>query len=143
MVNSNDSITGCHFRQVAAIPFRWATFLRSPQNARQPFYAAFLPEATASQHGLPASLTQLPQPPADAHAADAVALSEAVVAAAVAEAVRAALGDGVSSSTPLLQAGLDSLGERDVQWCQCTMPWTAPRSCMYESCSPAHLCSAL
>lgn len=45
------------------------------------------------------------QPPQSAR------LREAAVAAAVAEAVRAALDEDVGNSAPLLQAGLDSLGE--------------------------------
>ena len=105
--------------QVAAIPFRWKTFLRSPQTARQPFYSAFLSEA---QQDPPAYTTQLPQLLPDARPAAAVGLSGAAVAAAVAEAVRSALGNGVSNNTPLLQAGLDSLGMPDAGACQGTLP---------------------
>jgi hypothetical protein len=103
--------------QVAAIPFRWATFLRTPQNAQQPFYAALLPEAAALQQDLPAAAIQPSQLLSDARPAAAEALPEAAVAAAVAEAVRAALGDGIGSSTPLLQAGLDSLGKHSAACC--------------------------
>lgn len=119
--------------QVAAIPFRLATFLRHPQNAQQPFYATFLPEAAALQQDLPAAVVQPPQLLA--------APSEAVVAAAVAEAVRSALGEGISSSTPLLQAGLDSLGKHDMACCQRT---TQPHFLAYITLAvPAHLYSAL
>lgn len=97
-------ITSCSRVQVSAVPFRWATFLRDARQARQPFYAALLPDRAAQ---VDAAAVQQKQTMAVAPAS----LSEAAVTAAVAEAVRAALGDGVSSGTPLLQAGLDSLGE--------------------------------
>ena len=89
------------------MPFQWVTFLRDPRQAAQPFYADFLPPATAAETPQPE-----PQQAGSQSAGGKVRLSEAAVVAAVAAAVAAALGEDVGSDAPLLQAGLDSLGER-------------------------------
>lgn len=94
--------------QVSAVPFQWATFLRDARQAAQPFFAAFLPPA-AQQAEPAASLAARAQ--AQGPAAARAGLSEAAVLTAVIAAVQAALGEEVGSGTPLLQAGLDSLGE--------------------------------
>lgn len=96
------------------MPFQWAVFLRSPQQARQPFYAGFLPDAASATAEAAAAAAAAAGVAAGqwvrtAAAAAPAALSDAAVTATVAEAVQAALGEGVACGTPLLQAG--SLGE--------------------------------
>lgn len=99
--------------QVSAVPFLWPVFLRDARQAAQPFYSALMP-ATAPA-GPP--MQSLPRPcssgdaPRQLQLPQPARLREAAVAAAVAEAVRAALDEDVGSSAPLMQAGLDSLGE--------------------------------
>ena len=82
--------------QVAAIPFLWTAFLAIPAH-QLPFYQ----EAA----GEPAAEAASPSP------TQAVAHRQGPnVLAAVEQAVRGVLGAAVSKDTPLVQAGLDSLG---------------------------------
>ena len=85
---------------MAAIPFLWPLFLRIPAN-RVPYYeeAEFLMDVDA-KIASPAK-----EPQQRLHC-----LSAAQVLAEVQRAVLSVLGDNVSDSTPLMHAGLDSLG---------------------------------
>ena len=87
--------------QVAAIPFLWPTFLQNPAN-RLPYYeeAGFLVDEKDHAANQEASAPhQRPE-----------RCSRAQILAEVHRAVLSVLGDGVSDSTPLMHAGLDSLG---------------------------------
>ena len=90
--------------QVSAVPFRWRTFLADPRQAVQPFYSEFV----ASEQQLRLHVAGTRQPAA---VVPAQQRSAADVEATVAAAVAAALGEEVAADAPLLQAGLDSLGE--------------------------------
>lgn len=98
----------------AAIPFRWGRFMRQPRNRALPLFEEFaLPEPTTQPApaaavpavGHPAVAAAPAEPPAAAVPSLADVLS--VVLAAVA----AVNGEGVGEDQPLVQAGLDSLGE--------------------------------
>lgn len=108
--------------QVAAVPFVWNVFLKK-RPANEHFFGDFEPLTASST--LHAASTQLPpqllcHQPADEpmataqpHAARShikIKDRAAEVEAGVRQAVRGVLGTDISSQAPLVQSGLDSLG---------------------------------
>ena len=92
--------------QVAAIPFLWPAFMANPAH-QVPFYQdASGDELLSSVPGSHQEAAPVPS------AAIRAGPSRETVQAAVSLAIQSVLGPGVGSGTPLVQAGLDSLGER-------------------------------
>lgn len=102
---------------VAAIPFAWQQFMQAPRNAAAFFYAEHQQEAqqpdecplrllpasnAAAQLGRPAALAAATAPPPLEH-----------VLQQVLDAVAGIHGSAVDPQQALVQAGLDSLGERE------------------------------
>ena len=87
------------FQQVAAIPFGWPTFLANSAN-RAPFYASF-EAAQASAAAPPTSSISKPKQGA----------SEDAIRKEILSLVQNVVGSAVGENVPLVQAGLDSLGE--------------------------------
>ena len=84
------------FAQVTAIPFLWTAFMAIPGH-QLPFYQEATNEPTAEA-----------APPSPIQAV--VHRQGLTVLAAVEQAIRGVLGAAVGNETPLVQAGLDSLG---------------------------------
>ena len=91
--------------QVAAIPFLWPAFMANPAH-QVPFYQDASGDELAAV--VPGSYREVAPAPS---AATRAGPSKEAVQAAVSQAVQSVLGPGVGASTPLVQAGLDSLGE--------------------------------
>ena len=92
--------------QVAAVPFLWSTFLSSAFQGQQAFYAEFSPK-----HTLPNSSNAAVMHQPGMQATPAPTWEAARVHAQVVQAVRAVHGQEIGGKVPLVQAGLDSLGE--------------------------------
>ncbi len=97
---------------VAAIPFLWQRFMQQPKNTAMPFYGEFAAQAPAlgeigAMHEERGSATRADR--GSAAAASLCSIEE--VADRVARAVAAVNGGEVGPATPLVQAGIDSLGE--------------------------------
>lgn len=101
--------------QLAAIPFTWRRFLRAPRHAAAFFYgehAAELGEPeTQQQPLLLAAPAAIHAAPAAAAPAAAAVPSQSEVLQQVLAVVAAVHGASLDPQQPLLQAGLDSLGE--------------------------------
>ena len=92
--------------QVAAIPFLWPAFMANPAH-QVPFYQ----DASGDELAAEVPGNQREAAPAPSVASRAGPSKEAVQAA-ISQAIQSVLGPGIGSGTPLVQAGLDSLGER-------------------------------
>ena len=97
---------------LAAIPFAWDRFMRAPRSAAAFFYGEHLaaPAAPASDNAAWQGQGRQQQAVAPAAGAAAVPSREELLAQVLA-AVVAVHGSAVDPQQPLLQAGLDSLGE--------------------------------
>lgn len=103
------SVAASAAAQLAAIPFVWQRFMRAPRNAAAFFYAE---HAQAAEFLHPVAALPAPRPAAapSAAAAAPLPLPDEVLQRVLA-AVAAVHGSSVDPQQPLLQAGLDSLGE--------------------------------
>ena len=93
--------------QLAAIPFVWSRFMQAARDALTFFYGEHL------QHTCSAQMPAVPHPPPQLAVEQPAALvpSEAELLAQVLAAMEAVHGSEVEPQQPLLQAGLDSLGQ--------------------------------
>lgn len=94
--------------QVSAVPFFWQTFLQSTAPRQDSFYANFAQQQKPQEPLTGIQLSADASTPSLHGRADAARLRAQVV-----EAVRAVHGQEIATDAPLIQAGLDSLGEQD------------------------------
>ena len=121
--------------QLAAIPFAWRAFLVAPRNANAFFYGEHLlaVQQLQQQQQQPLSGAQSLAAVLERRATMPAALPAVPSAGRVLQQVLVALlavhGSALDAHQPLVQAGLDSLGER-----QCSAPDGAAVVC---ACSPS------
>ena len=98
---------------VAAIPFRWRRFMQLHNNSAAPLYGEFARPASNSPQAATATAVWRDAaalaPAVHVVAAEVLPLAE--IARSIGQAILAVHGAEVSSDEPLVQAGLDSLGE--------------------------------
>jgi len=89
--------------QVVAIPFLWPAFMANPAH-QLPFYQEASGDTLAAVE--PGSSREAASTPLAR-----VGPSKETIQVEVARAIQSVLGPGIGSGTPLVQAGLDSLGQ--------------------------------
>ena len=97
---------------LSAVPFVWSSFLKHAQNSTAPTFAEFAAQLPAKQEP---ALRLAGYPTAqETHSSSSVAVTATqqadAVAATVQSTISSVLGSSVSSTAPLMAAGLDSLG---------------------------------